>query len=259
MRSFLFLTILISAFAFAGEEKEFSPSEKFLNAINSRQERFEAYRTRLFKEEVCPGADYSCVLKELKTIGIQSSGDLDNGISLLSFMAQKKFKKGECKEICRMNIYAEHSAAMVDFLGIFNRKKIYVNLLPSEHQETKYLVINEELRFFEQLPHQTDYKIWSVVLNNTELIGAAGLKNHRGKLAEYWGYIGEKQYWNKGLGRKLIRAVEEKARELDFVDLDLQVSTANVSAIALYKKSGYVIDTETSTECCLHMVKRGIR
>lgn len=151
MRSFLFLTILMSASAFAGEEKEFSPSEKFLNVINSRQERFVAYRTRLFNEEVCPGADYSCVLKELKTIGIQSSGDLDNGISLLSFMAQKKFKKGECKEICRMNIYAEHSAAMVDFLGTFDRKKIFVNFLPSEHQETKYLVINEELRFFEQL------------------------------------------------------------------------------------------------------------
>ncbi len=122
MRRFLFLTILISAFASASEEKEFSPSEKFLTLIKSRQERFEAYRTRLFNEEVCPGADYSCVLKELKTVGIQSSGDLDNGIGLLSFMAQKKFKKGECKEICRMNIYAEHSAAMIDFLKTFERK-----------------------------------------------------------------------------------------------------------------------------------------
>lgn len=117
----------------------------------------------------------------------------------------------------------------------------------------------DQLRFFEQLPYQTDYKIWSVVLDNSELIGAAGLKNHRGKLAEYWGYIGEKQYWNKGLGRRLLRAVEEKAQELGFGDLDLKVSTANVSAIALYKKSGYVIDTQASTESCLQMIKRGIR
>lgn len=151
MSKLLFLTILVSAFAFAGEKKEFSPSEKFLVFIQTRQDHFEDYRTRLFNEEVCPGGDYSCLLKDLKRIGIQSSGDLDNGINLLSFIAQKKFKKGECKEICRMNIYAEYSAAMVDFLGNFDRKKIFVNLLPKDNLETKYLIINEELRFFRNL------------------------------------------------------------------------------------------------------------
>lgn len=117
----------------------------------------------------------------------------------------------------------------------------------------------DQLRFFERLPYQTGYKIWSVVLDNAELIGAAGLKNYRGNLAEYWGYIGEKQYWYKGLGQNLIRAVEHKAQELGFIDLDLNVSTFNVSAIALYKKSGYVIDTQSSTDFCLQMVKRDIR
>lgn len=149
MRCILLLTILISGFTFAGEEKDFSPTDKFLEVIQSRQARFDSFRTKVFQDEVCPGSDYSCVLKNLKSFSIQSSGDLDNGLSLLSFMAQKRFKKGECKEICRMNIYAEYSAALVDFLGNFDRSKIFVNLLPKDHPETKYLVINEELRFFE--------------------------------------------------------------------------------------------------------------
>ena len=148
MRALLFLTILFSALAFAGEENDFSPTEKFLSVIHSRQKTFETYRTRLFNEEVCPGGDYDCVLRDLKKSGIQSSGDLDHGLSLLSFIAQKKFRKGDCKEICRMNIYAEYSTAVVDFLQTFDRKKIFVNLLPTAHPETKYLIINEELRFF---------------------------------------------------------------------------------------------------------------
>lgn len=117
----------------------------------------------------------------------------------------------------------------------------------------------DQFKFFERLPHRTDYRIWSVVLDGTELIGAAGFKNHRGSLAEYWGYIGEKQYWNKGFGRSLIEAVELKARESGVFDLDLKVSTANLRAIALYEKVGFVIDPRTSTDSCFQMVRRGIR
>lgn len=113
--------------------------------------------------------------------------------------------------------------------------------------------------FFKSLPLRPDYAIWGVILNGTEVIGAAGLKNHRGTLAEYWGYIGAKQYWNKGLGRSVVRAIEQKALELNFVDLDLKVAAANLRAIALYEKTGFVIEQQSSTESCLRMVKWGIR
>lgn len=115
----------------------------------------------------------------------------------------------------------------------------------------------DQLRFFERLP-RTDYLIWSLVLDHTELIGVAGLKNHRGTLAEYWCYIGEKEYWSKGLGRGLVQAVEQKARECGFVDLDIKVSVSNPRSIALHEKTGYVVLPETSTETYLHMLKRGI-
>ena len=117
----------------------------------------------------------------------------------------------------------------------------------------------DQSKFFEQLPLRTDYHIWGVLLDGVELIGATGLKNHRGSCAEYWGYIGEKQYWGKGLGLGLFEAVEQKAKQLGFSDLDLKVSVANPRAISLYKKVGFVIDPHTSTESCHQMVKRGIR
>lgn len=115
----------------------------------------------------------------------------------------------------------------------------------------------EQLEFFEQLPYRSDYLIWSVVFDG-QLIGAAGLKNYRGTLAEYWGYLGEKQYWNRGLGSSLIRAVEVNAKARGFSALDLKVSPDNLRAIALYKKDGFLLDPETQTESCLRMVKRCI-
>jgi RimJ/RimL family protein N-acetyltransferase len=123
---------------------------------------------------------------------------------------------------------------------------------------TPAFTLGAQLKFFEQLPLRTGYHIWGVLLDGAELIGAAGLKNHRGSCAEYWGYIGEKHYWGKGLGLGLFEAVEQKAKQLGFSELDLKVSVANLRAISLYKKVGFLIDSHRSTEFCLHMVKQGI-
>lgn len=112
--------------------------------------------------------------------------------------------------------------------------------------------------FFKNLPFRPDYAIWGVMLNGNEIIGAAGLKNHRGTLAEYWGYIGEKRYWNKGFGQILIEAIEDKARVFGFSDLDLKVAATNFRAIRLYEKAGFSRDPQNSTESCLRMLKRGI-
>ena len=116
----------------------------------------------------------------------------------------------------------------------------------------------DQNKFFNSLPLRMDYLIWGVVLDAEEIVGATGLKNHRGTIAEYWGYIGEKKYWNKGFGRELVMAVEKKARDFGFNDLDLKVSATNTRAVSLYRGAGFLIDQERSTESCLYMVKRGI-
>lgn len=145
----LLVCILLPIITIAAEEK--SPSQKFLEIIEARQETFHRFRDKVMSDEVCPGPDYQCILKELKSKKIISSGDLDNALNLFSYVIRKKFQKGECQEICRMNLYAEYSAAIVDFLSTFDRKELYSVSHPDNHPEAKYLIINEELRSFKIL------------------------------------------------------------------------------------------------------------
>ena len=115
--------------------------------------------------------------------------------------------------------------------------------------------LEDQLSFFESLPRRTDYTIWGIHLDGSGLVGATGLKNQRGTIAEYWGYIGERQHWGKGLGKYLIALVEEKARELGFENLYLKVSVSNSRAISLYEATSFEVDTSASTNEYLYMTK----
>jgi RimJ/RimL family protein N-acetyltransferase len=95
------------------------------------------------------------------------------------------------------------------------------------------------LKWFESLPLKKDYFIWGVACEE-EPIGACGLKNIQGSKAEYWGYIGEKSYWGKGLGSSMLKGVEQKAKDLNLDELYLTVLVENNRAIGLYRKNGYL-------------------
>jgi RimJ/RimL family protein N-acetyltransferase len=116
----------------------------------------------------------------------------------------------------------------------------------------------QQRAFFESLACRTNYHVWGVALDGKP-IGAAGLKNQRNELAEYWGYLGEKEYWGMGLGRELILLVEDKAMELGLSSLELKVSKKNLHAIRLYQSMGFVTDETMSNDYVLKMVKRSIQ
>jgi RimJ/RimL family protein N-acetyltransferase len=110
--------------------------------------------------------------------------------------------------------------------------------------ETKRLTMTPDFtredqeRFFAGLPRD-DYRIWGVALEDGAPIGAAGLKNFRGGVAEYWGYIGEAAERGKGHGRAMLRLIEEQAERLGLNALDLRVADYNAAAVALYRRSGF--------------------
>nr|WP_234015053.1 GNAT family N-acetyltransferase [Cronobacter dublinensis] len=60
-------------------------------------------------------------------------------------------------------------------------------------------------------------------------------------MAEYWGYIGEKDLWGKGIGKFVIEEIERIANNLGIKKLYLKVSEFNPRAIKAYHKSGFVI------------------
>ncbi len=88
-----------------------------------------------------------------------------------------------------------------------------------------------------------DYLIWGINTNSNK-IGACGLKKITKLDCEYWGYIGEKEYWGKGIGKTMMNLVEEKARDLKLKSIWLKVLVNNERAINLYHKCDYIIEKE---------------
>lgn len=94
--------------------------------------------------------------------------------------------------------------------------------------------------WFENLKIKSNYLIWGINLNGKP-IGACGIKNITEKDCEYWGYIGESQYWGNSYGKEIIRLMECKANELKLESVWLQVIEFNSRAIKLYQNQGYQI------------------
>jgi len=57
----------------------------------------------------------------------------------------------------------------------------------------------KRLEWYNSLSSRKDYKIKGVLYEG-QPIGVCGLKNITDTDAEYWGYIGAKSLWGKGLG-----------------------------------------------------------
>lgn len=108
---------------------------------------------------------------------------------------------------------------------------------------TPDFTIQDQQKWFAQLDDRNDYKIWGVFFNEIP-IGACGIKSITTVDCEYWGYIGEKQFWGKGFGKIILDNMEIEARKLMLKSIWLQVIVANERAIKLYQKHGYTKDNE---------------
>lgn len=110
--------------------------------------------------------------------------------------------------------------------------------------ETKRLTMQpdftrgDQLRWFAGLPKRSDYLVFGVSCDGVP-IGALGLKHIAGDAAEYWGYIGDRDYWGAGLGKEMMRFIFNQARKLGLNELYLKVHKNNVRAIRLYTRVGF--------------------
>lgn len=113
--------------------------------------------------------------------------------------------------------------------------------------ELLYLIdaipITKELQlvWFENLPNMTNYKIYGVMCDGIP-IGVCGLKHVTESAGEYFGYIGEKNYWGIGIGKCLVEYIEAVARTKQLKSVYISVREDNIRAINLYKKMNYQIN-----------------
>lgn len=100
--------------------------------------------------------------------------------------------------------------------------------------------VEDEAAYIMQMEDSKD-SIMLVAKEEGEIIGNASLQrfprrmSHRGDLA----ISVAKEYWNRGIGSKLLCALIEFAKANSFEIIDLQVRSDNQSAIHLYEKFGF--------------------
>ena len=97
---------------------------------------------------------------------------------------------------------------------------------------------NDQRKWFESLKNQENYKIWGIDFEQIHL-GACGLKNITDTDCEYWGYIGEKEYWGRGIGTCILYRLIDYCRKKGMASMWLIVSKENSRAINLYSKFGF--------------------
>lgn len=109
--------------------------------------------------------------------------------------------------------------------------------------------------WFNSLAKRDDYLIWGIECDSKP-IGAIGLKNidYNNHIAEYFGYIGEKAYWSKGIGKIMLDYISGQALEKRIDKIYLKVLKSNERAIKLYQKKGFII-YEISEENVIKMMR----
>lgn len=93
--------------------------------------------------------------------------------------------------------------------------------------------------FYKGLPSRTDYWIIGIEYNQSP-IGVMGIKNIKPLIeGEYWGYIGEKNFWGKGIGKLMVEKALIKGKELKLKKIYLNVADFNERAKRLYNNFGF--------------------
>lgn len=101
----------------------------------------------------------------------------------------------------------------------------------------------DQLRWFNNLPENESYYVKAIYFNSIP-IGVVGLKkiDLENKTAEYYGYIGDKSLWGKGLSKEIFNFITEIAKnKFDLNTIYLNVVEDNHRAIRAYEKAGFKI------------------
>lgn len=102
------------------------------------------------------------------------------------------------------------------------------------------ITVQEEIKHLKQIENSTDDVVFLAKLNG-KIIGDASLSRlprrmqHRGD----FGISVIREYWNQGIGSKLLSAIINFAKDNSFSIIDLQVRSDNIAAIHLYEKFGF--------------------
>lgn len=122
----------------------------------------------------------------------------------------------------------------------------------STHEETDYLLpyadeisigVKDEEEFLKR-KSESENEIQIIAVVDGVVVGNAGITSlgtrHKVHHRAEFGISILKEFWGLGIGKALTNACISCAKEAGYEQLELEVVAENTSAVALYKKAGFV-------------------
>lgn len=124
------------------------------------------------------------------------------------------------------------------YINVLSLEDTFITL--SGEQKTREDEMDFLMKLFKGHENNTERGLFAFVGN--ELVGICGVSRH-GKRKEHMGLIGisvAKAYREEGIGRALMTAILNEAKEMGLTMVDLHVYSTNEKAYNLYKHFGFI-------------------
>ncbi|MCQ2534660.1 MAG: GNAT family N-acetyltransferase [Clostridia bacterium] len=123
----------------------------------------------------------------------------------------------------------------------------YLNIVGGEsdnlmHGSDGFKAPVEAVRRRIQASHESNNSVILIALDGEKIIGRAELAGNTGPRLCHnatFSIAIRKDYWNKKIGTRLMTEIIENAREMNLLNIELEVVADNKAAIALYHKMGF--------------------
>jgi RimJ/RimL family protein N-acetyltransferase len=130
-----------------------------------------------------------------------------------------------------------------------NKKSIWAKTVGEGNFKLRKVTLKDEVEWFKKIKKNKNRKNLSIFLENNKLIGNIYFTNILNKKAEFHIVIGNKNYWNRGLGYKSTKlSLTYASVNFNINKFYLFVKKNNKYATLLYKKIGFKIVKYDSKE-----------
>ena len=142
-------------------------------------------------------------------------------------------------ECCLRNGMEGDAQAVLDNFNLTHGETDYLLTYPDEN----CFDVMQERQFLKE-KSESEHEIEIVALVGNAVVGTAGIAamgkkykiRHRAEL----GVSVAQKFWGLGIGQALTAACIECAKAAGYIQLELNVVAGNASALAIYKKAGFV-------------------
>lgn len=160
----------------------------------------------------------------------------------MAILAPQEFKTKKGRTVSFRNMAANEGAVLNQFMQQIARESQNTYQVPGR------LVFSDEeqsVQLQKDIEHTATLNLGVYFQNN--LVGALFFYSRQfthpwAKHIGGFGMMILKEFWGEGIGKELLRMMEEHARPLGITRIEAQVRSFNENGIALYKNAGYQIE-----------------